>query len=291
MADYSDMYFQRLFSGSSGGSGATTGAGKSPCVLIIIIVLLFLSCAWLCYSLRDKPGNSNRVALFGDKSPSDAAGHVADLRCGIPGSEKPSDANSAAPASALAMQQTADVAPQINAGAPINNSIASIGPAGPNFGESQETTESLKEAAGTPYMASAFAPSEASADFYATFQPAGLASMMPASWRPSGQNCGAVAPAQEGASSVETNFDEFSRYTVAPSQVQKAETMRGTIRLAELTSTRNARTLGEPSLLRNAVTPLSPVPIGSDAFIFSDSSQRQGYIAAATGRYPEQIAC
>lgn len=214
-----------------------------------------------------------------------------DMRCGIP--ESDAQRPNMSPEELRNHASQTFVRAQVpNASSGINNSIGRV-PFTPNLGSPtpDEMIGSRAMAGGTPYQPSAFAPSEASAEFYQTFQPSSLASMMPANWRPTGQNCGAVAPAQAGASPVDTNFDEFSRYTVAPSQVQKAETLRGTIRLAELTSTRNSRTLGEPSLLRNAVTPLSPVPIGSTAFVFQDSQQRQGFIAAATGRYPDDIGC
>lgn len=259
----------------------STGGNSGGCLLIVLLVLFVGLLIWMCMSQGSK-----RRGLLGASNP--VAG---DPRCSIPESDaKKSD---------LSPQElrrhaseTAIRAPVPNASSGINNSIGRV-PFTPNLGSPtpDQMIGSRAMAGGTPYQAGAFAPSDASAEFYQTFQPSSLSSMMPANWRPSGQNCGAVAPAQAGASPVDTNFDEFSRYTVSPSQVQKAETLRGTIRLAELTSTRNSRTLGEPSLLRNAVTPLSPIPIGSNAFVFSDSSQRQGYIAAATGRYPDDIGC
>jgi hypothetical protein len=253
------------------------GNNAGGCVLIVLLLLFTIACAWMCMAQKNE-------LVMGDSG-------GRDLRCGIPESEAARPAMSSHDLRKHATE-TSVRAPVPNAGSGINNSIGRV-PYTPNLGSptSDETMGSRGMVGGTPYKAGAFAPSDASVDFYATFQPSSLASMMPANWRPSGQNCGAVAPAQAGAAPVDTNFDEFSRYTVSPSQVQKAETLRGTIRLAELTSTRNARTLGETSLLRNAVTPLSPVPIGSNAFIFNDSSQRQGFIAAATGRYPEEISC
>jgi hypothetical protein len=256
-----------------------TGANAGGCILVLLLVLFVVACIWMCAAQ-----GSNKKIVLGD-----AQGR--DMRCGIPESEAARPAMSPQELRRHATE-TFVRAPVPNAGSGINNSIGRV-PFTPNLGipTPDEMFGSRAMAGGTPYQAGAFAPSDASAEFYATFQPSSLSSMMPANWRPSGQNCGAVAPAQAGASPVDTNFDEFSRYTVSPSQVQKAETLRGTIRLAELTSTRNSRTLGEPSLLRNAVTPLSPVPIGSNAFVFNDSSQRQGFIASATGRYPDEISC
>jgi hypothetical protein len=249
------------------------------CVLIVLLVLFVVACIWMCVA----QGGKKKLVM------GDAIGR--DLRCGIPESEAARPTMSPEELRKHATE-TFVRAPVPNASSGINNSIGMV-PFTPNLGSptSDEMIGSRAMAGGTPYQAGAFAPSDTSAEFFATFQPSSLSSMMPANWRPSGQNCGAVAPAQAGASPVDANFDEFSRYTVAPSQVQRAETLRGTIRLAELTSTRNARTLGESSLLRNAVTPLSPIPIGSNAFVFSDSQARQGFIAAATGRYPDEIGC
>jgi len=260
------------------------GGGAGGCILVVLLVLFVAACIWMCFS----QGNSKKTVLLGDAQARNVA---RDMRCGIPESDATRPAMSPEELRRHATE-TFVRAPVPNAGSGINNSIGRV-PFTPNLGSptSDEMIGSRAMAGGAPYQAGAFAPSDASAEFYQTFQPSSLASMMPANWRPSGQNCGAVAPAQAGAAPVDTNFDEFSRYTVSPSQVQKAETLRGTIRLAELTSTRNSRTLGEPSLLRNAVTPLSPVPIGSEAFVFQDSQSRQAYIAAATGRYPDDIGC
>ena len=258
---------------------ARSGGGGAVCLIVLLLVLCLGLGIWFCAGLGRQPKRR-----YG-------ASAAQDMRCGIPESENPAKELSPAQLRARA-SQTYVTSPIPNASSGINNSIGRV-PFTPNLGSpsSDELLGSRAMAGGTPYQADTFSPSEASAEFYQTFQPSGLASMMPANWRPEGQNCGAVAAAQAGAAPVDANFDEFSRYTVAPSQVQRAETLRGTIRLAELTSTRNARTLGEPSLLRNAVTPLSPIPIGSDNFVFQDSSQRLGYIAAATGRYPENIGC
>jgi hypothetical protein len=214
-----------------------------------------------------------------------------DMRCDIPESENSPEEMSSEELRKRA-SQTYINSPSFNASSGINNSMGRL-PFTPNIGEpsAEEVIGTRAMAGGAPYQAGAFAPSDASAEFYATFQPSNLSSMMPANWRTNSQKCAGVSDAQSGDAPVKANFDEFSRYTVSPSQVKKAETLRGTIRLAELTSTRNSRTLGAPSLLRNAVTPLSPIPNGSDIFIFNDSSIRQGHIAAATGRYPEDISC
>lgn len=273
---------------NSSGAG-TNGGGSAGCILIVLLVLFVVACIWMCVSKGSGGGHKKKHhMLMGDAQLRDPG---RDMRCGIPESEARRP-NMTPDELRRYASQTAIRAQVPNASSGIVNSIGTV-PFTPNLGNPtpDETIGSRAMAGGTPYQASAFSPSDTSAEFYQTFQPSSLSSMMPANWRPTGQNCGAVAPAQAGASPVDTNFDEFSRYTVAPSQVQKAETLRGTIRLAELTHTRNSRTLGAPSLLRNAVTPLSPIPIGSNAFVFNDSQQRQGWIAAATGRYPDEIGC
>lgn len=260
------------------------GMGAGGCIILVLLASLAGVCIWMMCSNPCRDPGRKRQVLLGDAG-------ARDMRCGIPESE--------AGRPDLSPQElrkhksaTFAQAPVPNAGSGVNNSIGRV-PSTPNLGHPtpDQVTGSRAMAGGTPYQADTFSPSDVSAEFLATFQPSSLSSMMPANWRPSGQNCGAVAPAQAGASPVGTNFDEFSRYTVAPSQVQRAETLRGTMRLAELSSTRNARTLGESSLLRNAVTPLSPIPIGSNAFVFNDSSVRQSFIASATGRFPEEIGC
>jgi hypothetical protein len=262
-----------------GGQPSGPKSGASTCAVILFVLLGFLL-LWYLWQPRTK-------------SPTNTFGASAkDTRCGIPEVNKPTahltDAELRDHAS-----QVFVTSPIPNASSGITNSIGRV-PFTPNLGSNSIPDEMMGTramAGGTPYQPGAFSPSEATAEFYSTFQPSSLSSMMPANWRSTAQNCGAVSAASAGASAVDTDFDEFSRYTVSPSQVQKAETMRGTIRLSEMTSSRNARTLGEPSLLRNAVTPTGPIPTGSAQFIFNDSSVRQGYIAAATGRYPTDISC
>jgi hypothetical protein len=153
------------------------------------------------------------------------------------------------------------------------------------------TSAGRLKSSSAPYLDEAFAPSPATAAFYETFNPISLGSLMPANWRPSDKNCSSLGAlsATESSPAADARFDEFSRYTIAPDQMKRAEKMRGTMRLSEMTSTRNSRTLGTPSLLRNYVTPTGPTPIGNGAMLWNDSHQRQGHIAAATGRYPDQI--
>lgn len=260
------------------GNSSNGMSSGSSCFLVVAVLFFVGLLVFCCYS-RKKQGPQ---VLHGAARPP-------DLRCTIPESAAP-DKRMGQSEMRARSTETAMIAREPNAGTGIVNSAGRVGST-PNMGMPTSDEVISSRAGGAPYQSSAFAPSEVSAEFYATFQPSSLSQMMPANWRPNGQNCGAVAAAQAGASPVNTNFDEFSRYAVAPSQVQKAETLRGTIRLSELTNTRNSRTLGEPSLLRNAVTPLSPIPIGSTAFAWGDSQSRQGYIAAATGRYPEEVGC
>jgi len=123
----------------------------------------------------------------------------------------------------------------------------------------------------------AFDMTEAGKEFMQAYNPTGLASVMPAGWRadkPTCQNAG------------DENYAEWSRYSLSPQAVARSENMKAVLRLSENTRQGLSRTLGQQSLLRNAVTPIGPQPIGSNAFIFQDSSVRQAYIAAATGAFP-----
>jgi len=114
---------------------------------------------------------------------------------------------------------------------------------------------------------------------------------MPASWR-GGKDVQCIEPNSiKDGGPTETKYDEFGRYSISPMSAQHAESLRGTIRLSELSSTRNARTLGTPSLLRDMVSPISPIPIGSQQSTFLDSEARLSMIAAATGSYPDTIGC
>lgn len=151
----------------------------------------------------------------------------------------------------------------------------------------------MESIAGSPYEMNSFAPSQATQEYYDAYNPSNLTSMMPASWRGAGENDGTcVEPnSYSDAAPSDVKYNEFGRYSVSPMSAQHAEALRGTIRLSELSSTRNARTLGTSSLLRESVTPISPVPIGSKQSTFLDSSSRLAMIAAATGSYPDEIGC
>lgn len=269
-------------------NGGSSKAGG--CIALVLIVVFICIALWMCSSR--KRGNTK---LYG-------ANARQDLRCAVPTTGIDEAAQEAvAKMTPEQMRrratQTYINAAQPNAASGINNSIGRA-PSTPNAGmplSDEVTPAGRRSATSAPYLDDAFAPSQATAEFYQTFNPISLSSLMPANWRPTGKNCGAVGPVSAaeaaGTAPADTRFDEFSRYTIAPDQVQRAETMRGTIRLSELTNTRNSRTLGMPSLLRNYVTPTGPTPIGNDAMLWNDSQQRQGYIAAATGRYPDQIGC
>lgn len=123
----------------------------------------------------------------------------------------------------------------------------------------------------------AFDMTEAGKEFMQAYNPTGLASVMPAGWRTAKPSC---------QSNGDDNYAEWSRYSLSPQAVARSENMKSVLRLSENTRQGLSRTLGQQSLLRNAVTPIGPQPIGSNAFIFQDSSQRQAYIAAATGSFP-----
>ena len=147
--------------------------------------------------------------------------------------------------------------------------------------------------AGSPFEINSFVPSAATQEFYDTNNPSKLTSMMPASWRANGREANCVEPSSynDGGGPTQAKYDDFGRYSVSPMSAQHAEALRGTIRLSELSSTRNARTLGTPSLLREMVTPVSPIPVGSDMMTFLDSEERLAMIAAATGQFPDTIGC
>jgi hypothetical protein len=149
----------------------------------------------------------------------------------------------------------------------------------------------MESNAGSPYQNASFKPSAATKEFYDAFNPQALSSMMPAAWRGGGDAKNCVQQSSYNGASTENAFDEFSRYSVSPMSAQRAEALRGTMRLSELSSTRNARTLGTTSLLREMVSPLSPIPVGSTNFAWGDSSERLAMIAAATGSYPDSVGC
>lgn len=144
--------------------------------------------------------------------------------------------------------------------------------------------------AASPFADDAFRPSEATEEFYSTFNPQSLAQMMPSHWRPGGgkQRCDAAGGGAEGGD--EGQYSQFARYSISPEMMRRSEGLRGMMRLQENTMTTNSKTLGMPNLLQNAVTPLRATPIGSGQFVFQDSQLRQGFIAAATGAYPSEPA-
>jgi hypothetical protein len=123
----------------------------------------------------------------------------------------------------------------------------------------------------------AFEFTEAGKDYLNVYAPAGLASVMPAGWKTN---------AKGGGDQAGGAFAEFSRYSISPEAVARSENLRASLRLSENTRQQMSRTLGSDSLLRNAVTPIGPYPIGDKAMLWNDSSVRQGYIAAATGFFP-----
>lgn len=119
-------------------------------------------------------------------------------------------------------------------------------------------------------------------EYMQAYNPTGLAAVMPAGWKTKKPSC-------EGSGAGA--FAEFSRYSITPEAVAKSENMRSVLRLSENTRQNYGRIVGYTSLLRNSVTPVGPVPIGSDAFIFNGSELRDSYIAAATGKFPDLATC
>ena len=128
----------------------------------------------------------------------------------------------------------------------------------------------------------AFEMSDVTKEYMEAYNPTGLASVMPAGWKSQKPSC-------EGAGAGA--FAEFSRYSISPEAVAKSENMRSVLRLSENTRQQMSRTLGSDSLLRNAVTPIGPYPVGDRAMLWNDSSVRQAYIAAATGAFPSLGDC
>ena len=127
---------------------------------------------------------------------------------------------------------------------------------------------------------STYALSADSSDYYRTFKPVSLESTMPLGWR-AAQQPGKCADGDDEL------YSEFSRYSITPNQMARAENMRSVLRLSEISRDGLSRTLGQRSLLRDFVTPLGPNPIGDQAMLWNDSSVRQNYIASSTGRFPE----
>lgn len=128
---------------------------------------------------------------------------------------------------------------------------------------------------GASLTANTYSMSQETRDYYDHFQPVALESSMPQGWRTgiTEENC-------------DPAFSEFSRYAISPKQMKKAEDMRSVLRLSEMSRDGLSRTLGQRSLLRDFVTPLGPQPVGNQAMLWNDSSVRQNYIAAATGKFP-----
>jgi hypothetical protein len=133
-------------------------------------------------------------------------------------------------------------------------------------------------------LSGAFDMTEPGQEYMAAYNPTGLASVMPAGWRKdANEKCAGAEGGQ--------NYAEFSRYAISPTAVAKSENLRAVMRFSENSRNNNGRTLGYTSLLRNTVTPISPQPIGDTAMLWNDSSTRQSYIAAATGKFPDLGAC
>ena len=147
----------------------------------------------------------------------------------------------------------------------------------PSNPQSIPATQTSK-VSGTTINPDTYDLSKESKEYLKEFQPASLNNTMPSGWR-----------SQEPAQDSTGVFNEFSRYAISPNMMKRSESMRSVIRLGENSRDGMGRTLGYQSLLRDAVTPTGPQPIGSSAIPFNDSSVRQNYIAASTGQYPTQV--
>ena len=120
-----------------------------------------------------------------------------------------------------------------------------------------------------------YSPSSDTAQYYTEFHPNSLENTMPAGWRSNAKNI------DDGV------YKEFNRYVVSPSHMKKAEAIRSSLRLGQLSRDGLSRSLGQRSLLRDYVTPMGPNPLNNTAMLFNDSSVRQNQIASATGQYPD----
>jgi hypothetical protein len=107
-----------------------------------------------------------------------------------------------------------------------------------------------------------------------------LGDLMPASWR------GGSAHAAGGEGD-----EAFRRLSITPEQVSQSQRAMGLVRLPQSTRAGLARSVGQSSLIREAVTPLSAVPVGKNAFFSHDSELRLSAISAATGEYPTNLCC
>lgn len=253
---------------------------------LLVVVLFVMGVLWFCSGKRNygatlktqsvyAPRDNGMAMMTGGKDePMGDPRQPRDLRCGIP----QGPAQDTVPAQLKELMASEPVGP-----------VAGVrATAAQNTPDPQATlsfTPNVSFPLGAPFLSESFAPSEATAEFYQTFNPTSLSQMMPANWRPDG---GANCTAEDIA---DGRFDDFSRYAISPQSVQESENVRGILRLREMTETTNSKALGLPSLLRNYVTPLSAIPIGDRNFIFNDSSQRLAYIASATGQFPKDTGC
>jgi len=102
--------------------------------------------------------------------------------------------------------------------------------------------------------------------------------LMPASWRNDQSACGAESEDQAQWTAFAPSKTAFDNYI----------TTAGSSRLAVNTRSAQARQIGLPNLVKDAVQGGggAPVPIGSDAVLFNDSDFRQTLIYNSTGKYP-----
>jgi hypothetical protein len=104
-----------------------------------------------------------------------------------------------------------------------------------------------------------------------------LKSLMPSSWRGGGTDKGGDAA--------------FSKHSVDPERVLRSQRSMGLVRLPQSSRGSMGRSLGQTSILREAVTPLSAIPVGGSVFFSNDSEARLARAVEINGSYPEKLCC
>lgn len=246
-------------------------SGPSWCGAVVVFVLV-LGLVWWLSSSGSGPGGASASLPLAQAQPRPAPPRG---DCALPGGDESLYGAALRAPRASACSDSQPTPPHVVDSAPLgptvpldvggHPTVASVG--GLDLQSSDRGTS----------LHGAFDMTEAGKEFMQAYNPTGLASVMPAGWRaekPACQNNGDAGHA------------EWSRYSLSPLAVARSENLKAVMRVSENTRQGLSRTLGQQSLLRNAVTPIGPQPIGSHAFIFQDSSVRQAYIAAATGSFP-----
>ena len=102
-----------------------------------------------------------------------------------------------------------------------------------------------------------------------------LKQLMPANWR----------------GGPKDRDEAFGRLSIDPERVRQSQRSMGLVRLPQSSRGTMSRSLGQTSLIREAVTPLSSVPVGKSNFFSHDSERRLSSIYEATGSYPNDLCC